>query len=126
MFEPESSIGPPVVESTMVSAIRRYLVVLPTVGIHANRAVLFGSFARGDADQDSDIDLIVIAPEFDAERHLDIVKHLWETTLLADNRVEPIPGGIRYCGGDAGGIRPLAIGRQPYRLFCRQVRPGLI
>ena len=56
------------VESTVVNAIRRYLAALPAVGIHASKAVLFGSFAKGGADRDSDIDLIVIAPEFDGRR----------------------------------------------------------
>lgn len=93
------------VESAVVSAVRRYLSVLPTVGIHASRAVLFGSFARGEADQYSDIDLVVIAPEFDAERDFDTIRNLWETTLLADNRIEPIPCGEREW--DSGDGRPI-------------------
>jgi len=93
------------VENTVVSAVRRYLSVLPTVGIHASRAVLFGSFARGEADQDSDIDLVVIAPEFDAEGDFDTIKNLWETTLLADNRIEPIPCGEREW--ESGDGRPI-------------------
>ncbi len=93
------------VENAVVSAVRRYLSVLPTVGIHASRAVLFGSFARGEADQYSDIDLVVIAPEFDSERNFDTIKSLWETTLLADNRIEPIPCGEREW--DSGDGRPI-------------------
>jgi predicted nucleotidyltransferase len=93
------------VEDAVVSAVRRYLAVLPTVGIHASRAVLYGSFARGEGDQLSDIDLVVIAPEFDAERDFDTIKNLWETTLLADNRIEPIPCGEREW--DSGDGRPI-------------------
>ena len=93
------------VDSAIVNAVRQYLAVLPTVGIHANRAILFGSFARGDADQSSDIDLVVIAPEFDAERDFDTIKTLWETTLLADNRIEPIPCGEREW--ESGDGRPI-------------------
>ena len=92
-------------EDPVVSAVRRYLAVLPTVGIHPSRAVLFGSFARGEADQDSDIDLVVIAPEFDAGRDFDTIKSLWETTLLADNRIEPIPCGEREW--ESGDGRPI-------------------
>ncbi len=93
------------VEDAIVSAVKRYLAVLPTVGIHAARAVLFGSFARGEADLCSDIDLVVIAPEFDTERDFDTVKNLWETTLLADNRIEPIPCGEREW--ESGDGRPI-------------------
>lgn len=93
------------VENAVVSAVRRYLSVLPTVGIHASRAVLFGSFARGEADQYSDIDLVVIAPEFDTEREFDTIKNLWEITLLADNRIEPIPCGEQEW--ESGDGRPI-------------------
>ncbi len=93
------------VEIAVVDAVRRYLAVLPGVGIHANRAVLFGSFARGEAGQYSDIDLVVIAPEFDAACVFDTIRSLWETTLLADDRIEPIPCGEREW--DSGDGRPI-------------------
>lgn len=93
------------VENAVVDAVRQYLSVLPAVGIHASKAVLFGSFARGEADPYSDIDLVVVAPEFDAGRSFDIVKRLWETTLLADNRIEPIPCGEREW--ESGDGRPI-------------------
>jgi predicted nucleotidyltransferase len=94
-----------VVENTIRNAVRQYLAVLPAVGIHAHRAVLFGSFARGEADQYSDIDLVVIAPEFDIGCDFDTIKNLWETTLLADNRIEPIPCGEREW--ETGDGRPI-------------------
>ena len=81
------------VESTVMTAIRRYLAALPDHGIHAKRAVLFGSFARGGAHEWSDIDLIVIAPEFDGPRSATLVEELWVATAAADNRIEPIPCG---------------------------------
>ena len=97
------------VEVAIVRAVRQYLSVLSTVGIHARKAVLFGSFARGEADQDSDIDLIVIAPEFDAASDFETIKNLWETTLLADNRIEPIPCGEQeWEGGDGRPILEIA------------------
>lgn len=40
----------------------------------------------------SDIDLIVIAPEFDGKKDVSLVKTLWRATV-ADNRIEPIPCG---------------------------------
>ncbi len=81
------------VERTIISVIKRYLTALESVGIHAHRAVLFGSFAKGQPNEYSDIDLIVIAPEFDGPREFDMVKNLWRTKVFADNRIEPIPCG---------------------------------
>jgi hypothetical protein len=62
-----------------------------------HKAVLFGSYARGDAGGWSDIDLIVIEPEFDQERSLSFVKRLWRARAAADIRIKPIP-----CGGREG------------------------
>jgi predicted nucleotidyltransferase len=73
------------VENTVIESVQNYLAALPSLGIHARRAVLFGSFARGRADEYSDIDLIVIAPEFDGSRELSLVKALWQATV-SDNR----------------------------------------
>jgi len=80
------------VENTVIEAVKKYLAALPRVGIHARRAILFGSFACGRVDEYSDIDLIVIAPEFDGSRELSLVKALWQATA-SDNRIEPIPCG---------------------------------
>ena len=82
-------------KTEIVGIVRRYLAQLPSFGIHASRAVLFGSFARDVATKWSDIDLIVIAPEFDRKCTMKTVDHLWYATLKADVRIEPIPCGER-------------------------------
>ncbi len=92
------------VENTVIEAVQKYLAALPRVGIHARRAILFGSFACGRADEYSDIDLIVIAPEFDGSRELSLVKALWQATA-SDNRIEPIPCGEQEWETDQG--RPI-------------------
>jgi len=83
------------VESTVMTALRCYITALGSFGINARRLVLFGSFARDDANEFSDIDLIVIAPEFDGPRERTLVEKLWQATMSADNRIEPIPCGER-------------------------------
>lgn len=80
------------VEDTVIESVKRYLAALPSLGIHARRAVLFGSYARGESGEYSDIDLVVIAPEFDGSREISLVKALWRATI-SDNRIEPIPCG---------------------------------
>jgi hypothetical protein len=92
------------VEETIIAAVKRYLAALPAEGINAQRAVLFGSFARGQAAKYSDIDLIVIAPEFDGRREISLVQALWRATI-ADNRIEPIPCGEKEWETEQG--RPI-------------------
>jgi predicted nucleotidyltransferase len=92
------------VEETIIEIVKCYLASLPAFGIHACRAVLFGSYVRGKADEYSDIDLVVIAPEFDDSREIPLIKALWRATVT-DNRIEPIPCGEKEWETD--GSRPI-------------------
>jgi len=73
--------------------VRRYLAAAAEAGIRARSAVLFGSQARGQTDQWSDIDLVVIAPELEPPTDRRLVDKLWELRATTDSRVEPIPCG---------------------------------
>jgi predicted nucleotidyltransferase len=90
------------VEEQVLNAVARYLDALPKVGVHPCRAVLFGSYARGEADADSDIDLVVIASELDPPRDIEIVERLWLATKYADDRIEPIACGEREWETEGG------------------------
>jgi predicted nucleotidyltransferase len=79
-------------ESTALT-IRRYLRAVQAAGIHARRAVLFGSYARGEADEWSDLDLVVIAPELENPAARALVNKLWELRATTDARIEPVPCG---------------------------------
>jgi uncharacterized protein len=74
----------------IIDLIRRYLVLLHQHGFQVNRAILFGSYARGEAQADSDIDLLLPSPDFEKltwkQEEL-----LWALTAQVDTRIEPIP-----------------------------------
>jgi len=93
------------VEDAVIESVKRYLAALPALGIHARRAVLFGSYVQGQADEYSDIDLVLIAPEFDWARDIALIEKLWQATISADNRIEPIPCGEQEWETDKG--RPI-------------------
>ncbi|MHC4539262.1 MAG: hypothetical protein ACYS74_05710 [Planctomycetota bacterium] len=73
------------VEDAVTEVVKRYLAELPAFGIHASRAVL--------------------APEFDGPREIALVEKLWQATVSADNRIEPIPCGEKEWETD--GSRPI-------------------
>jgi uncharacterized protein len=73
--------------------VRQYLQAASKAGIHARRAIIFGSQAKGSADEWSDIDLIVIAPELEPPTDRQLINKLWELRAFTDSRVEPIPCG---------------------------------
>ena len=82
-------------EPTVLASIRDYLRVVNEAGICARRAILFGSHARGEAQAESDIDIVVIAPEFDGRPERRLVEKLWELRAVTDARIEPVPCGRR-------------------------------
>ena len=83
-------------ESEIIDIIKRYLAALPAKGIHPTHAILFGSYARGNFHGWSDIDVLVVAPEFDEQRPipLELVTRLWTTARETDLRLQAIPCGV--------------------------------
>ncbi len=92
-------VGQPIIDS-----VKRYLTALQDLGIHAEFAVVFGSYAKGQPDQWSDIDLIVVAPEFDPIASREQVKHLWHAAARTDSRIEPIPCGCLRWRNDTSSV----------------------
>ena len=82
-------------DGSVIDVVRDYLAAVRQAGIHARKAVVFGSHARGLADQDSDIDLLVIAPEFDGKRDRSLTRLLWRLRARTDSRIEPLGVGVR-------------------------------
>ena len=85
------------VEEKIIGIVRDYLSLVNQAGIHTNRAVIFGSWARGEAMPESDIDLVVLASEFDEEPDRDLISRLWELRIEVPEawRIEPIACGER-------------------------------
>jgi predicted nucleotidyltransferase len=81
------------VNQSIELVVRRYLRAAAEAGIHASRAVLFGSQVKGLADEWSDIDIVVIAPELEPPANRRLVDKLWELRAVTDSRLEPIPCG---------------------------------
>ncbi|MDD5309640.1 MAG: nucleotidyltransferase domain-containing protein [Deltaproteobacteria bacterium] len=81
------------VDPSIVGVVENYLAAVRRAGIHAQRGVVFGSRARGEARSDSDIDLVVIAPEFDGPRDRSRTALLWRLRAVTDDRIEPFGVG---------------------------------
>lgn len=78
----------------VVNSVIRYLAALPGSGIHATKAIVFGSQARGDTHEWSDIDLLILAPEFDVPYTFETASLLFRVKAKIDYRLEPIPCGV--------------------------------
>jgi predicted nucleotidyltransferase len=83
------------VARSVIDSIRTYLRKVNENGIPVSFGVLFGSQARGTADEQSDIDLLVVSRHFDGKKDRRETSLLWRLTVDTDSRVEPIPVGER-------------------------------
>jgi predicted nucleotidyltransferase len=90
------------VDGEVLKVVRGYLAAVRRAGIGAERAIVFGSHARGEATADSDIDVIVIAPDFDGPRDRARTALLWRLRASTDSRIEPVGVGVRQWSEDEG------------------------
>ncbi len=70
--------------------IHDFLNLLNENGLRVEKAYLFGSHARGNAREGSDIDIAVISKSFSGNRFDDMMS-LFEVRRKVDLRIEPIP-----------------------------------
>ena len=68
---------------TFVDAVRRS-------GIKISNASVFGSYARGTATADSDIDVCIVSSQFGNDYFEEMVQ-LRKIALTIDSRIEPVP-----------------------------------
>lgn len=82
-------------ETSVLTAVRAYLSAVRAQGIFVERAVVFGSQATGRAHVWSDIDLLVVSPQFDDMKDRSSVNLLWRLAARVDSRIEPVACGSR-------------------------------
>jgi uncharacterized protein len=83
-----------VVQAAVIKSVQKYLNNLNKNGFNVSFGVLFGSQALGTATDLSDIDLIVVSPDFDKEIQCKTKDVLWQLAGRTDSRIEPIPCGL--------------------------------
>lgn len=99
---------------------------LPTVkrrlvrGFHPDRIVLFGSQARGDANRDSDVDLLVVMSEMHDARSLRIAMRASLSDLpLSKDIFVTTPDRVGRYGGLVGSILRPAL-REGVTIYARE------
>jgi predicted nucleotidyltransferase len=70
--------------------VLRFIEALNKKGIHVERALLFGSYASGNARAGSDLDVAIVSPDFGKDR-FEEGKMLFQVAWRIDPRIEPIP-----------------------------------
>lgn len=73
-----------------MSIAKKFVNTVSSAGINVSDAILFGSWARGNAKPDSDIDVCIVSPQLGKDWVDEIVK-LRKLAYGIDSRIEPIP-----------------------------------
>ena len=81
------------VSPAIVNRVQSYLLRLTESGLSVSFGVVFGSYAIGTANLDSDIDVMVVSPQFDNKIDSQWINQFWRIAARTDSRIEPIPCG---------------------------------
>ncbi len=84
----------------IIKDVKKYIAELNKHGISVQKAILFGSWTKGHAHEDSDIDIALISDAFTGDRFQDRRK-IVPLRRDINTRIEPIP--YSPLSFDAGG-----------------------
>ena len=75
---------------TETKKVSKFLQLLKQQGFNISRAILFGSYAKGKANPDSDIDIAVVSTQFgqDITEEMMVLRKI---ALKVDSHIEPVP-----------------------------------
>ncbi len=76
--------------------IKKYISELEKNGLTISRVFLYGSHAYGKPNTDSDIDLLIVSPQFDNMKRGEYSAKLWLATETVDYLIEPIGVGEKF------------------------------
>ena len=82
--------GAIIIDATVIESITRFRTVLEAARIPIDKMLLFGSYAKGNARANSDIDVAVVSKNFGYD-DVEEMQTLYKLTHLADIRIEPYP-----------------------------------
>ncbi|MCK6468320.1 MAG: nucleotidyltransferase domain-containing protein [Candidatus Brocadia sinica] len=79
-----------VVSDEIMGKVKRFLDLTSASGLHMEKAILFGSYAKGTASRWSDIDIALVSKDFTGVGIYDR-KRINPFLVKVDSRIEPHP-----------------------------------
>lgn len=73
-----------------LNLIQQYVKLLKEKGVNVSKVILFGSYAKGTAKPESDIDLAIVSSQF-GKNNLKEMMLLRRIALKIDSHIEPLP-----------------------------------
>ena len=86
-----------------INIIRNYVSNLNNAGIVIYKTYLFGSYARNQANENSDIDVLLVSDAFDTDDDV-VLSKPWSPKYRQDYRIEPVAIGRKQFQSDTNSI----------------------
>lgn len=83
----------------LIKIIKRFVAALSKEGITVDKIILYGSYAKGKARPDSDIDVAVVSRDFGKDRTEEGML-LFRIAGEIDPRIEPVPLSVESYKND--------------------------
>jgi len=81
-------------QGEIIKLLQAYVRLLNDAGLNISKAILFGSFARNEGREGSDIDVMLVSENFD-ENNINEKARVWQLTSKVDTRIEPFAIGLK-------------------------------
>jgi predicted nucleotidyltransferase len=78
------------VPNRITKSIKDYINYLENTNIHIKEAILFGSYAKGNSNEFSDIDLALVSENFTGSRFFDL-DTLRDAKFAVNTDISPLP-----------------------------------
>ena len=86
-----------------INIVRQYVSNLNNAGVVIFKAYLFGSYARNQANENSDIDVLLVSDAFDTDDDA-VLSKPWSPKYRKDYRIEPVAIGRKRFQTDENSI----------------------
>jgi predicted nucleotidyltransferase len=83
-----------------VNKVSKYIRILNESGLMIDKAFLFGSAARNEQHEGSDIDVMLVSRRFDDTTDDLVFGMIWRLTRKVDSRIEPYAVGLSRFDND--------------------------
>ena len=77
----------------IIESLKKYIVLLKTEGISVEKAFLYGSYSLDTETDHSDIDLMIVTNNVDADNDA-IIGKIWKLTKKINTKIEPFLVGV--------------------------------
>ncbi len=94
------------IESVVLKNVQSFIDKLRRIGYHISQAYIFGSYARGQVDKWSDIDVAIVSPRIGNDRFEERIR-LTELAVSVDDRLEPLPFSLESFSDDDPFVRQI-------------------